>query len=128
VRVSLRLRANLLAGAFVVGGALVYRFSPTEHSFYPRCLFHALTGLQCPGCGATRALYQILHLHFREALHYNALFTVLAPLTLLWFAFWYYSVMRFERSPEIRMSGTAVACCGVVTLACTVVRNINFSL
>jgi hypothetical protein len=126
--VSLRLWANLLAGAFVVGGALVYRFSPTEHSFYPRCLFHALTGLQCPGCGATRAFYQILHLHFREALHYNALFTVLAPLTLLWFVFWYYSVMRFERSPEIRMPGVAVACCGVVTLVFTVVRNINFSL
>ena len=126
MNVSLRQRANLLAGAFVLGAALIYRFSPAEHTFYPRCLFHALTGLQCPGCGATRALYQLLHLHFRDALHYNALFTVLAPFALLWFAFWYYSVMRFDHSPDIRMPRTAVAGCYLVALVFAVVRNAGF--
>jgi hypothetical protein len=126
MRVTLRQRGNLLAGALVLGGAFVYCFSPSEHSFYPRCLFHALTGLQCPGCGATRALYQLLHLHFRGALHYNALFTVLAPFALLWFGYWYYSVMRLEHSPTIRMPRAAIVCCCVVVLVFTVVRNTGF--
>ncbi|HJX83032.1 MAG TPA: DUF2752 domain-containing protein [Candidatus Angelobacter sp.] len=128
MRVTLRQRANLLAGAFVFGGVFVYKLSPTEHSFYPRCLFHALTGLQCPGCGATRAFYQLLHLHFQEALHYNALFTVLAPVVLLWFAYWYYSVMRFEHAPEIRMPRTAAVGCCLVALVFAVVRNTGFGL
>jgi hypothetical protein len=45
-------------------------------------LFHSLTGLNCPGCGATRAAYQLLHGHLLRALHDNALFVLtLAALT-----------------------------------------------
>ena len=29
--------------------------------FLPRCGFHELTGLYCPGCGNTRASYALLH-------------------------------------------------------------------
>jgi hypothetical protein len=39
-------------------------------------LFHSLTGLNCPGCGATRAAYQLLHGHLLRALHDNALFVL----------------------------------------------------
>lgn len=42
----------------------IYIFNPASWSiFYPSCPFHALTGLYCPGCGSTRALYQLLHGH-----------------------------------------------------------------
>jgi hypothetical protein len=45
-------------------------------------LFHSLTGLNCPGCGATRAAYQLLHGHLLRALQDNALFVLmLAGLT-----------------------------------------------
>jgi hypothetical protein len=32
--------------------------------------------LNCPGCGATRAAYQLLHGHLLRALHDNALFVL----------------------------------------------------
>jgi len=69
----------LFAGAvlaFVMGGALafVFFFNPSTHGFYPECQFHRLTGLNCPGCGATRALYALLHGEFGAALRDNGLF------------------------------------------------------
>ena len=68
---------------------MVFFFNPAAHGFYPVCLFHKLTGLNCPGCGMTRALYALLHGNFLLALHDNALFVfALATLALrsMWFA------------------------------------------
>lgn len=62
--------------AVLGGGAVVYFFNPTTHGFYPLCQFHRLTGLNCPGCGATRALYALLHGDFVTALRDNALFVL----------------------------------------------------
>jgi hypothetical protein len=36
-----------------------------------RCPFAALTHMPCPGCGSTRAVLALLHLHFGEALRFN---------------------------------------------------------
>jgi hypothetical protein len=58
-------------------------FDPSTTPFYPRCAFHALTGWQCPGCGATRALYQLLHGHIREAVRFNAILFLLGPFLLI---------------------------------------------
>ena len=58
---------------------MLYFFAPTQYSFYPRCLFHALTGLSCPGCGSLRALHHLLHGHWGAAFHYNALLILLLP-------------------------------------------------
>jgi hypothetical protein len=81
--------AVVLVLAVLGSGAVLFFFNPSTHGIYPVCLFHALTGLNCPGCGGTRAAYQLLHGHFLVALRDNALFVVaLAGLTLhgLWLA------------------------------------------
>jgi hypothetical protein len=39
----------------------------------PRCVFHALTGLPCVTCGATRSAFQFLHVHFSASLLFNPL-------------------------------------------------------
>ncbi len=64
----------------VAGAAVLYTFDPATSSFYPPCVFHALTGLQCPGCGTTRALHHLLHGRFAEAFHYNAMLLLFGPL------------------------------------------------
>lgn len=66
-------RLLTLASAAIVGVVIVYRFDPTTAGFYPPCVFHALTGLQCPGCGTTRALYHLLHGDLAGALRLNAM-------------------------------------------------------
>ena len=81
--------AGVALAATALGvAAVVYFFNPTTHTFYPVCQFHRLTGLNCPGCGMTRALYALLHGNFSAALRDNALF-VLAPGVLLVRGLWF---------------------------------------
>ena len=63
----------VLAVAVLGSGAVLFFFDPAKHGFYPICLFHSLTGWNCPGCGGTRAAYQLLHGHLLRALQDNAL-------------------------------------------------------
>lgn len=63
---------------------LLFLFNPAQHSFYPRCAFHQLTGWQCPGCGGLRAAHQLLHGHVLEALRLNALAVLILPLAAWW--------------------------------------------
>lgn len=61
-------------------GLLVFVFyDPVKTIFFPKCPFHLLTGLHCPGCGAQRALHQLLRGHIAAALDYNPLFVLALP-------------------------------------------------
>jgi hypothetical protein len=33
---------------------------PNDSPFFPRCVFHAITGLYCPGCGTGRGILRML--------------------------------------------------------------------
>jgi hypothetical protein len=69
--------------------AVLFFFNPSQYHFYPTCAFHRLTGLNCPGCGMTRALYALLHGDIRTAGRDNALLmAALAGLALrgVWLA------------------------------------------
>jgi hypothetical protein len=82
---SLGLFAGAALGMTLIGAvAVVFFFNPNTHGFYPVCLFHQLTGLNCPGCGATRAAYQLLHGHLLRALHDNALFVLSLAALAVW--------------------------------------------
>ena len=73
----------LLASAAPLSlGAVFFFFDPVRHSFYPACMFHKLTGLNCPGCGGLRALHHLTHGDFLTAFHCNPLFIALLPLLL----------------------------------------------
>jgi hypothetical protein len=52
---------------------------PSDHSWYPRCQLHSLTGLHCPGCGTTRSLHAALNGRFQQAIAYNAPALVILP-------------------------------------------------
>ncbi|MEO8378804.1 MAG: DUF2752 domain-containing protein [Acidobacteriota bacterium] len=75
--------ASLLAAAVAAAGVWVlYTFPPAAYSFYPRCVFFTLTGMQCPGCGITRASHQLLHGHVEQAFRLNPMLFALIGLTL----------------------------------------------
>jgi len=68
--------------AVVVLSLLYFFFPATTSTIYPKCIFHSLTGLDCPGCGSQRAASALLHGKLLEALDYNILFVLLLPFIL----------------------------------------------
>lgn len=71
------------AGAAVVAVGIL-AVDPTDGGA-PACPFHAVTGLWCPGCGATRAVWLVLHGDVPGAARHNVLVVpALAVLALRW--------------------------------------------
>lgn len=104
---------SALAAAATAATVALYRFDPTRVHFYPQCVFHALTGLQCPGCGTTRALYHLLHGDVGGAFRLNPMLFAFAP-----FAVVSMRSRRFAMSPIV--GWTAL----FVTVAWWIVRNL----
>jgi hypothetical protein len=77
-----RLSLGVLAGGLLLW--LLHAVEPRGQFFYPRCHFHQITGLHCPGCGATRALHHLSHARFGDALRSNALLVGLLPGLAWW--------------------------------------------
>lgn len=67
-------------------GLFYFVFDPATWPWMPRCFFHSVTGLQCPGCGSQRMLHALLHGDFASAWHANAL--ALVSLPFLGFGVW----------------------------------------
>ncbi len=83
-------RAQIVAVGCACAGAsaFLYAVNPTQHAIYPQCILYRTTGIYCAGCGATRALYALLHGRVLDALHDNALFIGALPF-LAGLAGWY---------------------------------------
>ena len=71
------------AVAAIVIAFFLYQNGP-RYAWYPGCLFHRLTGLECPGCGMTRATYAALHGRFGEALRFNPLGMIVLTALGVW--------------------------------------------
>lgn len=75
-----KIKIFLLACAAVAACAIVYVADPEKTNWFPKCPFHMLTGLQCPSCGSSRALYHLLHGDIMAGLAFNPFILVSWPL------------------------------------------------
>jgi len=80
VRGAVRARGGGISAA---GLYVVAAVPPTDATYYPKCQFHQLTGLHCPGCGMTRALHAGMNGRFEQELAYNVLAPVFLPVFVL---------------------------------------------
>ncbi len=70
----------ILVAIAVIIISLLYRFYPaTASGFYPKCIFHQLSGWYCPGCGSQRAVSALLQGRLLDAIDYNFLFVLAIP-------------------------------------------------
>jgi len=75
-------RFGFIILAALVACCFLYAFDSTRHHV-PLCLFHALTGWECPGCGMWRASHCLLHGDFASAWKYNPAWPAYAILAVL---------------------------------------------
>ncbi len=73
------------AGLVLVAGILLAALVDPRAAWFPKCGFHQLTGLNCPGCGTGRAIYAYAHGQWLEGFRYNAIlpFAVLFLILIL---------------------------------------------
>lgn len=94
--------------------------------FLPRCGFHELTGLYCPGCGNTRASYALLHGDVGSAIGQNAFFVLSLPFLILgagktWYA--WMSNQKIRLLPFRWKWSYSLVIIGVL-VAFTILRNV----
>ena len=72
----------------VIAGAVLLRFcNPARYTFYPRCPFRVLTGLECPGCGTLRAIHSALNGRFGAAIALNPILAIAVPFVVVLLVF-----------------------------------------
>lgn len=72
------------ATAGTAAATVLFRYDPAKFGFYPRCLLFVYTGIYCPGCGALRAMHQLVHGNLLGALDYNPLLVLASPFLVYW--------------------------------------------
>jgi hypothetical protein len=113
------LRATSLVLVLSAAAGMLLRFPPERYSLYPRCPIYTLFHIQCPGCGATRALAAILRGDLNEAIRLNALFTLVLPILIVWTAL--YCHKPHDRTHPPRQALYAAL---IFTVLFTIARNL----
>jgi len=113
----------LTMGAAAAAAVAVFYFL-SQRGIGLSCVFYQLTGLQCPGCGNSRAAIALLRLDFAGALGHNLLFPVEFGY-LIWVALCgcraYLQTGRFSYKPKYWWMDAAVLALVVIW---GVVRNL----
>jgi Protein of unknown function (DUF2752) len=123
-RTAAILRAAVPPAIIALAAIFLLRFPPAQYSFYPRCPIHEMFHLQCPGCGATRALAALLRRQLIEAMNLNALITLLLPVPATYGILCYRRLL--QRKPFRWPQPPPAAAYTALTLAAifTVIRNL----
>lgn len=106
-----------------IAAMIVYAINPSETPLIP-CYFYTITGLQCAGCGMTRAGHHFLHGNFTNAWNFNPLIFVTVPAIAYFGLRSLLIVWRGKRLPAMRLPIWAYIALSLAVLGFTIVRNI----
>ena len=112
----------IFAGA-ALAGCMVVGLTGAHNPLLPVCPFTEVTGLDCPGCGLTRGVRQLVTGHPLAALDHNVLLVALVPfVTWAWLAW----AGLVTRHPPPRVGGRRAWALGAFLVAFAVLRNLPF--
>jgi hypothetical protein len=113
-----------VAVALVAAVAVIYyylRFDPARSLSF-RCPIKSLTGYDCPGCGAQRALHAVLNGDLHSAWSFNPFIFFAAPLAAVYIVVESYPE-RFARLHRLLVRPIVVVFVLVAIIAWTILRN-----
>jgi hypothetical protein len=116
------------AAVGVPGGIFLLAWAPPGSGVpYPPCWLHALTGLHCPGCGATRCLAALTRGDVLQAAAYNPLLLLCLPYLLLWGVRAAVRTWRGQSVSSRELPGWAIAGIATVIVVYGILRNLPFA-
>ena len=86
------------------------------------CIFKTITGYDCPGCGLTRAVGEIIKLNFKEALEYNSSVFIVLPLLIYYFSNILYAWLFDKKKKELPK--LIIVLMIIYLILYTIIRNI----
>lgn len=116
--------AGAAGAAWIVAAGLMYRSSGST-ALPIGCPFKQLTGLDCPGCGSTRALGALTRLDLGAALDHNLLVPFAFVFVVASWALWTWSTWTDRPTPVLVRGPGAIMTIGVVLIGFAVVRNLD---
>lgn len=109
---------------FILTGVL-YGLFVEKTGFGIPCIFHLVTGWQCPGCGMTHMCIALLHLDIRTAYRSHPMMVVLLPVFGVVFVRY---LVRYVYNGQRRLSRSEngiIYLCIALLLIYAVVRNLS---
>ncbi|GIF50049.1 uncharacterized protein DUF2752 [Asanoa ferruginea] len=114
-----------------IGGAVGYTLitNPTDSAADapPTCILKLTTGLDCPGCGGTRAAWYLLHGDVAAAARHHLLFVFAVPFVLYLYVAWAAQRAFGWKIPQLRIPPIAIALFMGAWLAFSVLRNLPWA-
>lgn len=93
----------------------------------PTCLLKLTTGLDCPGCGGTRAFWYLLNGDVGAAARHHLLFAFAVPFLIYVYLAWAGQRLFRWRLPQLRITPTAIGWFLGAWLAFSVLRNLPWA-
>lgn len=86
VKKEIRIAVMLFILLILLAGALFLYYHNPKEGLSLACPINFLTGYYCPGCGAGRACYMLLHGQIYQAFRYNPLLIIMLPWLIVYYA------------------------------------------
>lgn len=119
------------AALVCIGGAVGYTLvtNPTDSApdAPPSCILKLTTGLDCPGCGGTRAAWYLLHGDVSAAARHHLLFVFAVPFLIYLYVAWAVKSAFGKQLPQLRISPMALAVFMGAWLAFSILRNLPWA-
>lgn len=118
----------VLAATCTAAGGYVLWSNPTDGgaSDLPNCLVRLTTGLDCPGCGGTRAAWYLMRGDLAGAAQHHILFVFALPFLIYAYIAWAAGAVFNKRIPQLRFSARTIGIALAVWAVFTVLRNLPF--
>ncbi len=117
-------RGAVAGGAVAAGALAIAAVGPTDTGV-PVCWSAGLFGVDCPLCGGLRCTSALVHGDWFAAADHNLLLAIALPLVAVGWAVWMFGALRGRPVRMPRVPPWAWVTLGVVTIAFTLVRNMD---
>lgn len=118
-----------VAACFFGAASFVWISNPTDAgaSDIPTCIIKLTTGLDCPGCGGTRAFYYLMHGNVPEAARHHMLAVFAAPFLVWLYVAWTVKQVWGKTIPVPKITARTLSFYLAAWAVFMVVRNLPFA-